>query len=78
MTLADLKAPQVLGLITDASCEEVPGEILAGWLVDDSSSKESTCCSGNIMLLIMIMRYDHACNSRHRPSPAAIVTAAVP
>jgi hypothetical protein len=50
MSLTDLKAPQVLNLITDASCDEVPGGILAGWLEDDSSSKESTCCSGVIML----------------------------
>lgn len=45
MSLVDLKAPQVLNLITDASCDEAPGGILAGWLEDDSSSRESACCS---------------------------------
>jgi hypothetical protein len=50
MSLADLKAPQVLNLITDACCDEAPGGILAGWLEDDSSSKENSCCSGVIML----------------------------
>jgi hypothetical protein len=55
MTLADLKAPQVLSLIADASCEEVPGAILAGWLEDDSCSKDSTCCSGNSLLPIMFL-----------------------
>jgi hypothetical protein len=54
MTLADLKAPQVLSLITDASCEEVPEGILAGWLEDDSCSKDSTCCSGNSLLPIIV------------------------
>jgi hypothetical protein len=53
MTLADLKAPQVMSLISDASCEEVPGGILAGWLEDGSCSKDSTCCSGNSLLPIM-------------------------